>query len=180
MLSRAVKLLFLAGLTLASTTLRAGVLGDDPKVWGRTGQFPHEEPPPASNWFGGADAWRADAPGFEAVRCEGAREYATGCLAPFRTCARFGAMPFVHDPVTGRMPEDVPFRNQIFACKEAAKRPLCPDFSWEKCCMANCQRRDRPGVDDACVLSCVSAPEALAMWARTPPFISARDPVFVP
>ncbi len=75
---------------------------------------------------------------------------ATGCADPFPRC------------VPGRG-SDV-----IQSCRLSGESPMCTNFTWEKCCAANCsilhgQKSKKFG---ECVTQCVSMPENSEDWSK--------------
>lgn len=94
---------------------------------------------------------------FFQIKCT-TNERATGCTAPYPRCAK------------GTDQQSI-----VTTCMRSAGEKLCPDFSWEKCCAANCFIR-KGGVDsdgvvrltgmNECMNECLAAPAAQVFWPK--------------
>lgn len=75
---------------------------------------------------------------------------ATGCAAPFRQCD-LGVDTNIAD-----------------TCKISAKNQRCPDFSWEKCCAANCYLRAGNTMKgtEACMDQCGDSIGSRIYWPK--------------
>lgn len=81
-----------------------------------------------------------------------AEESPTGCFFPHTTCMQ----PAAADPVT--------------SCQRAAKRRICTDFSWEKCCFITCtpKKEKSSNAYAQCMDLCGAAAEATMYWPKAP------------
>jgi hypothetical protein len=81
-----------------------------------------------------------------------AKQRATGCMAPYKTCE------------TGVR------KNIVATCMMSAKFQRCPDFGWEKCCAANCYLRAGKNTSKMgqCMEECGSSAASAHYWPKAP------------
>ena len=88
------------------------------------------------------------------------QEHPTGCAYPYETC-QLGKINDARQ-----------------SCRSEARKSLCPDFTWEKCCFVTCRQvqrqRIKGGNYTACMETCNAAPESY-VYTPTPPKRMSRS-----